>query len=245
MPGRYAVANWKMNLPPDGIQSYLRGLRAPAGIRVVVAPPFPYLKEMAGQVALGGQNCAEQRAGAFTGEVSADMLRDCDAEFVIIGHSERRTLFGESDTMIARKLAVAIEARLTPILCLGEDRKIRDLGEAAIFVANQIKMTAVPALEKTAEVVIAYEPIWAIGTGRTATGAMVAEMVREIREALERFWPARHHDAPILYGGSVTPDNLDDLGANGRIDGYLVGGASLDCLKFSMICEGVSRLRSA
>jgi triosephosphate isomerase len=214
-------------------------------MRVVVAPPFPYLKEMAGQATLAGQNCAEQRAGAFTGEVSADMLRDCGAEFVIIGHSERRTLFGESDSMIARKLAVAIEGGLTPILCVGEDQRVRDSGDAAMFVANQIKMTAVPALEKTTEVVIAYEPIWAIGTGRNATGAMVAEMVREIRQALERFWPARHRDAPILYGGSVTPDNIDDLGANGRIDGYLVGGASLDCLKFSMICEGVSRLRSA
>ena len=94
-------------------------------------------------------------------------------------------------------------------------------------------------------VVIAYEPIWAIGTGRNATGAMVAEMVRDIREAIARFWPARHRDAAILYGGSVTPDNIDDLGAHGRINGYLVGGASLDCLKFSMICEGIARLPTA
>jgi triosephosphate isomerase (TIM) len=245
MPGRYAIANWKMNLPPDGIPSYLRGLQAPKSTQVVVAPPFPYLKEMAGQVTLAGQNCAEQRAGAFTGEVSPDMLRDCGAEFVILGHSERRTLFGESDEMIARKLAVAIDAGLRPILCVGEDQKVRDSGEAATFVANQIKLTAVPALEKAAEVVIAYEPIWAIGTGRNATGAMVAEVVREIREALSRFWPARHRDAPILYGGSVTPDNIGDLGANGRINGYLVGGASLDCLKFSMICERVDQLSSA
>ncbi|MDQ6802773.1 MAG: triose-phosphate isomerase, partial [Acidobacteriota bacterium] len=120
MPGRYAVANWKMNLPPAGIPSYLETLHAPAGARVVVAPPFPYLKEMSGKVTLAGQNCAEQRAGAFTGEVSADMLRDCGAQFVILGHSERRTLFGESDTMIARKLATAIDAGLTPILCVGE-----------------------------------------------------------------------------------------------------------------------------
>ena len=177
MPGRYAVANWKMNLPPAGIPSYLETLRAPGSARVVVAPPFPYLKEMSGKVTLAGQNCAEQRAGAFTGEVSPDMLRECGAEFVILGHSERRTLFGESDTMIARKLATAIEARLTPILCVGEDQRVRDSGQAAMFVANQIKQTAVPALEKAAEVVVAYEPIWAIGTGRNATGAMVAEMV--------------------------------------------------------------------
>jgi triosephosphate isomerase len=246
MPGRYAVANWKMNLPPEGIPAYLRALSRPTGrTRVVIAPPFPYLKDMKGKVMLAGQNCAEQHAGAFTGEVSPDMLRDCGAEFVILGHSERRTLFGESDTMIARKLGAAIDAGLTPILCVGEDQRVRDSGQAAMFVANQIRQTAVPALEKAAEVVIAYEPIWAIGTGRNATGSMVAEMVRDIREAIARFWPARHRNAAILYGGSVTPDNIDDLGANGGINGYLVGGASLDCLKFSMICEGIARLPTA
>ena len=245
MPGRYAVANWKMNLPPDGIAAYLRNLRPPTGTQVVVAPPFPYLKEMSGKVALAGQNCADQHSGALTGEVSPDMLRDCGAAFVILGHSERRTLFGESDALIARKLEAAIESGLTPILCVGEHQDVRDAGEAASFVANQIKSTAVPALERAPEVLIAYEPIWAIGTGLHATGAMVAEMVADIRDALSRFWPARHRTSPILYGGSVTPENIEDLGAHGRIDGYLVGGASLDCLKFSMICEGVSRLRSA
>jgi triosephosphate isomerase len=245
MPGRYAVANWKMNLPPDGLPAYLQLLRTPGSARVVVAPPFPYLKEMSGKVTLAGQNCAEQHAGAFTGEVSPDMLRECGAEYVILGHSERRTLFGESDSMIARKLAVAIDVSLTPILCVGEDQRIRDSGQAAMFVANQIKQTAIPALEQAAEVVIAYEPIWAIGTGRNATGAMVAEMVSDVREAIARFWPARHRNAAILYGGSVTPDNIRDLGENGRINGYLVGGASLDCPKFSMICEGVSQLPAA
>src|SRR5262249_7939183 len=143
---RYAVANWKMNLPPDGIEAYLRNLRPPVGTHVVVAPPFPYLKEMAGKVKLAGQNCAAERAGPFTGEVSADMLRDCGAELVIIGHSERRTLFGEDDALIARKLTAAVDVGLIPILCVGEDRKLRDAGQAAIFVANQIKLTAVPAL---------------------------------------------------------------------------------------------------
>ena len=245
MPGRYAVANWKMNLPPAGVPAYLQMLRPPRSTRVVVAPPFPYLKEMSGKVTLAGQNCAEQHSGAFTGEVSPDMLRACGAEFVILGHSERRTIFGESDEMIARKLEVAVEAGLTPILCVGEDQKVRDSGRAASFVATQITTTAVPGLEKAAEVVIAYEPIWAIGTGRNATGAMVAEMVQDIRDAIERFWPKRHRDAAILYGGSVTPDNIHDLGANGGINGYLVGGASLDCPKFSMICEGVSQLPAA
>jgi len=245
MPGRYAVANWKMNLPPDGIETYLQRTRPPVDTQVVVAPPFPYLKEMAGKITLGGQNCAAEHSGAFTGEVSPDMLRACGAEFVIIGHSERRTLFGETDALIARKVEAAIDAGLTPILCVGEHQDVRDAGQAASFVASQIQSAAVPALERAAEVLIAYEPIWAIGTGRHATGAVVAEMVDDIRGALSSFWPPRHRSAPILYGGSVTPENMEDLGAHGHIDGYLVGGASLDCLKFSMICEGVSRLRKA
>ena len=246
MPGPYAIANWKMNLPADGIAAYLRRLRAPERGRVIIAPPFPYLKEMAGQVPLSGQNCAAERSGAFTGEVSALMVRDCGAEFVIIGHSERRNLFGESDAFVARKLAMAIKVGLTPIFCVGEDQKIRDAGQATVYVANQIRSAASPALDAAAEVIIAYEPIWAVGTGRNATGPMVAELVEEIRKALVRFWPARlASSAPILYGGSVTPENIDDLGANGRIDGYLVGGASLDCPKFSIICEGMAKLRRA
>ncbi len=243
MPGRYVIANWKMNLPPVGIAASLEALRPPAGVRVVIAPSFPSLKEMAGRATLAAQNCAMERAGAFTGEVSPVMVRDCGAAFVILGHSERRNLFGESDAVIARKLAVAIEVGLTPILCIGEDQRTRDAGEAAIFVANQIKLTAVPQLEDAPEIVIAYEPVWAIGTGRNASGTMVGEMVGEVRESLSRFWPARHaQESPILYGGSVTPENIDDIGTHGRIDGYLVGGASLDCPRFSIICEGARRL---
>jgi triosephosphate isomerase len=252
MRRRYAVANWKMNLPPEGMEVYFRGIaNAGAGeTRVVVAPPFPYLQEAVrrapGGIAVGAQNCADQRSGALTGEVSPVMLRDCGAQFVIIGHSERRTLFGETDELVARKLALAIEVGLTPILCVGEDQRVRDAGKAAIFVANQIHSTAVAALDSAAEVAIAYEPIWAIGTGRNATGSMVAEMVTKIREAVARFWPARHAQAvPILYGGSVTPENIADLGENGGIDGYLVGGASLDSRKFAAICQGLGRLKPA
>ena len=241
MPSRYAIANWKMNLPPCGIDTYFDQLKAPAQTKVVVAPPFPYLKELKQRAALGGQNCADQPSGAFTGEVSAKMLRDCGATFVIVGHSERRNIFGETDAMIARKLTLAIEAGLTPVLCVGETQKIRDGGQAAIFVANQIKSAAVPQLESASEVLIAYEPVWAIGTGRNATGEMVAEIIGHLRDALSRFWPSRHAPtAPILYGGSVTPDNVGDLCQNGRINGFLVGGASLDPLKFSMICDATA-----
>jgi triosephosphate isomerase len=250
MPARYAVANWKMNVPPEGIEPYLKvvGARANVAARIVVAPPFLYLKEVVSlarsQVAAGAQNCADQPSGPLTGEVSAPMLRECGAEFVIIGHSERRSLFGETDTVVARKLGVAIESGLTPILCIGEDQKIRDAGQAGIFVSNQVKSAAVSQLQKAKTLLLAYEPVWAIGTGRNATGAMVAEMVAEIRSALERFWPARFaQSAPILYGGSVTPDNVADLGANARIDGYLVGGASLDSRKFLAIADSLMSLK--
>ena len=237
---RYAIANWKMNLPPAGVDAYFERLRAPREASVVIAPPFPYLKEIAARATVAAQNCADQPSGAFTGEVSAAMIRDCGAKFAIIGHSERRNIFGENDAMIARKLALAIDAALTPVLCVGENQNVRDDGQAAAFVATQIKLTAVPQLERASEILIAYEPVWAIGTGRNATGAMVAEMAGHIRDASSRFWPAA--DVSILYGGSVTPQNVGDLCENGRVDGYLVGGASLDPFKFSAICEGVAGL---
>ncbi|MCU1350698.1 MAG: tpiA [Acidobacteria bacterium] len=236
MPNRYLVANWKMNLPPEGIEAYLRALlpaAAAGAIAIVVAPPFPYLRDLEG-VSAGAQNCADQVAGAYTGEVSPRMLRDCGVSHVIVGHSERRTIYGETDSMIARKLALAIETGLTPILCIGEDLRVREAGHVARFLADQIKAVASDVLDRS-EVVVAYEPIWAIGTGRNATGAICAEACADIREALRRFWPARRHDAPLLYGGSVTPENVDDLVANGDIDGFLVGGASLDSAKFLAI----------
>jgi triosephosphate isomerase len=240
MPRCYAIANWKMNLPPVGIDAYLQKLQMPRSATVVIAPPYPYIKYVAGRAIVAAQNCADQPSGAFTGEVSPAMLHDCGAAYVILGHSERRNIYGETDAMVARKLGLAIDAGLTPILCIGEDQRVRDEGQAAIFVANQIRLAAVAQLERAKEIVIAYEPVWAIGTGRNATGAMIAEMVGHIRDALSRFWP--RDDAAIVYGGSVTPENIADLCENGRVDGYLVGGASLDPARFSIICEGVATL---
>jgi triosephosphate isomerase (TIM) len=241
MPNRYLIANWKMNVPPVGIASFLDAMN---GADAVIAPPFVYLKEVATRFAnTGAQNCADQKSGAFTGEVSADMLRDCGARFVIIGHSERRTIYGEDDALIARKLAMTIDAGLTPVLCIGENEQQRERGHAGSFCANQIRAAAVPQLANAKEVIIAYEPIWAIGTGRNATGPMVAEIVSEIRDALERCWPDElSQRTPILYGGSVTPDNVDDLITHGRIDGFLVGGASLDSMKFLALAEAMKRL---
>jgi triosephosphate isomerase len=232
-----------MNVPAEGVGAYLEAIGGREG--VIIAPPFPYLREVSSRAAASGQNCAEQRSGAFTGEVSPDMLRDCGAAFVIVGHSERRRLFGEGDEVIARKIEKAVAAGLTPIFCIGEDQVVRDRGGAVRFISNQIRAAAL-AVEDAKDIVVAYEPIWAIGTGRNATGSMVAEMVGHIRVALDRFWPkSLAASAPILYGGSVTPDNIDDIGANGRIAGYLVGGASLESAKFAVICGGLERLDPA
>ena len=239
----YLIANWKMNLPPEGIERYVSGVTGadPRDVTIVVAPPFPFLRQLVqiGGISVGAQNCSDHPSGAFTGEVSPQMIRECGAEYVILGHSERRSLFHESDALIARKLSLAIEAGLSPVLCIGEDLRVRESGQVSRFLADQIKVAAVDALERAEEVVLAYEPVWAIGTGRNATGTMVAETLEEIRSALERFWPARFTRMPILYGGSVTPDNAGDLVTSGRVDGFLVGGASLDSRKFLAIHAGM------
>jgi triosephosphate isomerase len=243
---RYLIANWKMNLPPEGIDTYVAGVSGadPRDVEIVVAPPFPFLRHVVrcGGISVAAQNCSDHPSGAFTGEVAPQMIRECGAEYVILGHSERRTIFLENDQLIARKLSLAIASGLVPILCIGEDLRVRDLGNVARFLADQIRMAAVDALEDVAEIVLAYEPIWAIGTGRNAAGSMVAETLGEVRAALERFWPAQLAATPILYGGSVTPENVEDLAENGDIDGFLVGGASLDSRKFLAIHAGMRHL---
>ncbi|MEA2417404.1 MAG: triosephosphate isomerase [Thermoanaerobaculia bacterium] len=243
MPNRYLIANWKMNIPPEGIATYLDAVK---DANAVIAPPFVYLKDVAEKFTnAAAQNCADQKSGAFTGEISAGMLRDCGARFVIIGHSERRTIYGEDDALIARKLAMVIDAGLTPILCIGENEQQRERGHAVSFCSDQVCAAAIPQLANANEIIVAYEPIWAIGTGRNATGTMVAEIVGAIRDALERFWPdGIAKRTPILYGGSVTPDNVDDLIEHGRIDGFLVGGASLDSKKFLALAAAMKTLQA-
>ena len=237
---RYLIANWKMNLPPEGIGGYMRALhaRALSDTVIVVAPPFPYIRDIHNEESLfaGAQNCGDQKSGAFTGEVCASMLKDAGASFAIVGHSERRNVYHETDALIARRLAMAIDGGLTPVFCIGEDLRVREAGHVARFLADQIKAVVTPQLER-GNVVIAYEPVWAIGTGRNASGAMCSETVADIRDAVARFWPSRHANAAVVYGGSVTPDNIDDLWSSGKMDGFLVGGASLDSSKFLAIYD--------
>jgi triosephosphate isomerase len=244
MRNRYLVANWKMNVPPEGIGTFMGAME---GTSAVVAPPNVYLEDVArlapAGVSAGAQNCADQQYGAFTGEVSAEMVRECGARFVIVGHSERRTIYGEDNALIARKLACAIESGLTPILCVGENQQQRDRGDAMAFCASQLDAAAVAELDGASEIIVAYEPIWAIGTGRNATGAIVATIAMAIRETLQLCWPPElARRTPVLYGGSVTPDNVGDLVSHGRVDGFLVGGASLDSKKFLALAEAMKRL---
>jgi len=239
---RYAIANWKMNLPPEGIDGYMRavcGAQRENG-SIVVAPPFPFLRDVAAQakgVDVAAQNASDHDKGAFTGEVAPAMIRYCGVHYVILGHSERRQLYGETDALIARKLAVAMETGLTPVLCIGEDLRVRDSGGAAVHLAEQVH--AVASAVTSGPIVVAYEPIWAIGTGRNASGALCAETVGEVRSAISRFWS--RSDVAVLYGGSVTPENVEDLVTNGAIDGFLVGGASLDSSKFLAIYTALVR----
>jgi triosephosphate isomerase len=239
---KYAIANWKMNLPPEGIDPWMRVVCGAQReyATTVVAPPFPFLRDVAKQargVDVAAQNCSDHDKGAFTGEVAPAMIRYCGVSYVILGHSERRGLYAENDALIARKLALAMETGLTPVLCIGEDLRVRDAGEVAVHLSEQVH--AVAASVGSGPIVVAYEPIWAIGTGRNASGALCAETVAEVRHAISRFWS--RSDVPVLYGGSVTPENVDDLVANGAIDGFLVGGASLDSSKFLAIYTALGR----
>jgi len=239
---KVAIANWKMNLPPEGIDPYMRAMCAAQRDHssIVVAPPFPFLRDVAALakgVDVAAQNASDHDKGAFTGEVAPAMIRYCGVRYVILGHSERRGLYGENDALIARKLAVAMETGLTPVLCIGEDLRVRDAGEAAVHLSEQVH--AVASAVSAGPIVVAYEPIWAIGTGRNASGALCAETVGEVRHAISRFWS--RSDVPVLYGGSVTPENVDDLVINGAIDGFLVGGASLDSSKFLAIYAALGR----
>lgn len=244
------AANWKMNLTPAEARALLAAIRAaldPLAAKlardreVMVAPAFPVLpaaaQALAGSsLALGAQNMHFEEKGAFTGEVSAAMLRAFGVSYVIVGHSERRHLFLESDEIVGKRAAAVVAARMVPILCVGETADERDHGHTLAVVLRQLQagLAGIPA-EQSRRVVIAYEPVWAIGTGRTATPEQAAIVHGAIRDALRDRFAAAADDLPILYGGSVTPDNVDSLMAKPDIDGALVGGASLKADSFARI----------
>lgn len=231
------IANWKMNLPKEGIGPFVEATVPSAQWKKTalgIAPPFPFLssveearERVGGKLLVGGQDCAEQQEGAFTGDVSAAMLRLSGAAFVILGHSERRTIHREEDAMVARKVSAAIAAGLRPLLCVGEDLATRESGGTMAVLTRQLSavIDGVAGLPK--DLWIAYEPVWAIGTGRNATPRMAAETHQGIRAlVLER--TGGRCVPTILYGGSVKAANATELAAEREIEGFLVGGASLE-----------------
>jgi triosephosphate isomerase (TIM) len=183
-------------------------------------------------VALGGQDCHAKESGAYTGDISAQMLKDAGASYVIVGHSERRAGYGESDAQVRAKAGAAMTARLTPIVCVGETREQREAGRAIEIVSRQIEGSTPPPSTWGGAIVIAYEPIWAIGTGLTPTPRDVAEMHGEIRALLGRIFSSVGAATRILYGGSVKPANAKELLGLPNVDGALVGGASLKAVEF-------------
>jgi triosephosphate isomerase (TIM) len=247
MPERtpYLAANWKMHKSVAEAGEFVDALLpqiAATQSDVVICPPFTALTAVVERrygtaVKVAAQNMHEEGSGAFTGEVSAPMLVELDVEAVVLGHSERRALFGESDEALARKVPAALAAGLEPILCIGESEEARDAGqtEAVLERRLQADLAAVEA-GKLSEVVIAYEPIWAIGTGRTATPEQAQEVCAFIRDTL-RERGAAADAVRILYGGSVKPGNAAELMAQPDIDGALVGGASLDPADFAAIVK--------
>jgi len=228
---RWVIANWKMHFSLTEAESAARqiaNLTVGSPVRVGIAPPFPFLKAVRdavpARIMVGAQNLFWEEKGAFTGEVSAPMLRSLGVDFVIIGHSERRLHFGETDECVNRKLLAAIKAGLKPIVCVGETLEERKAGMAREVVSKQIERGLAGA---AGEIILAYEPVWAIGTGVNATPEQASEMHAFIKDTIG--------DVPVLYGGSVTPENAGELAAAEGIDGFLVGGASLSPEKLSRI----------
>ena len=243
------AGNWKMNTTLSEAISLISRLRSRLedidNVEKIICPPFTALRDASeilggSSCKIGAQNLYFEGKGAFTGEISASMIKDL-CEFVIIGHSERRQLFGENDTTINKKIRAAIEVDLTPILCVGEQLGDRKSGLAKDIVRNQIKSCLAGISE---DVVIAYEPIWAIGTGLAADPAQIEDMAVEIKKVLKSLHPGNQQTRPIIYGGSVTPSNVSAFMQNEHIDGALVGSASLIVDDFVDIVEKAQDAKS-
>lgn len=240
------VANWKLHKTGHEAVAFVRELHSLVrhidATEIVVAPPFTAIVPAAEaarntKIGVAAQNVYFEHEGAFTGEVSAAMIKHAGATFAIVGHSERRRLFGETDDWVNRKARAVVEFDLTPIVCIGETLEERDRGETLDVLDRQLRAGLAGFGEDlTASIVIAYEPVWAIGTGRNATPVEAGEAHRHIRARLaEWFGPKAADGCRVLYGGSVKPDNVRDLIALPDVDGALVGGASLDVTSFANI----------
>ena len=249
MRRKLVAGNWKMNGNRESIRTLVEGIKNGLdGVNcdVAVCPPAVYIPKVAGMldgvpVEVGAQNVCDQDSGAFTGEISGAMLAECGCKYAIVGHSERRSLYGETDELVAARFAAARRNGLVPILCVGETLEERENGTTEAVVARQID--AVIAVEGVAGfdgAVIAYEPVWAIGTGKTATPEMAQEVHAFIRGKIAGLDQGIADKLVIQYGGSMNPGNAADLLAMEDIDGGLIGGASLKADDFLAICKAAS-----
>lgn len=241
------AGNWKMHGSRTSVATLLGELLASdiaATVEVAVCPTYVHLAQAlelcaASGIGVGGQDCSHAQSGAYTGEVAAAMLAELGCDWVILGHSERRAYHGEGDSLIAAKVAAAVAAGLRPILCVGETREQREAGEAQAVVAAQLQ-GALGEQSAPGGLVVAYEPVWAIGTGLTATPEQAQEMHAFIRAELGALAGVDADATRILYGGSVKPGNAGDLFAQADIDGALVGGAALVAEDFRAICNAAA-----
>ena len=245
------IGNWKLNKTPTEagqLASEIRSRLAESpGSDVVVCPPSISLETVSrvlkdSGIDVGAQNIHSESEGAFTGEISAEMVREF-ASHAIVGHSERRTLFGETDDFIGRKVATATGAGLRPILCVGEPDEIRSAGQVESYVTAQL-LSGLSQLSDVSGVLVAYEPVWAIGTGQAATPDVAQQMSAALRSALRDQFGTVADQVPLLYGGSVNAGNIADFVGQADIDGALVGGASLEAESFAGIVIEASQLKS-
>ncbi len=249
----FIAGNWKMFKTVHEAVVFVKELKSLVkdvnDVEIVVAPPFTAVHAVAealrnSNIGIAAQDLYWEREGAFTGEVAPGMIKEAGGEYAIVGHSERRRLFGETDAIVNRKAAAAIGSGLTPIVCIGETLEERERDETLAVLDRQIKegLDSLSA-DQIAELVVAYEPVWAIGTGRNATAAQAGEAHAHIRKRLRQWFGGDAADhCHVIYGGSVKPDNIRDLIAEADVDGALVGGASLDVRTFGEI---VTRSRPA
>lgn len=253
MRAKIVAGNWKMNKSleeANTLTSEIAGMVADevrGDVKVVLCTPFPYLlpvKKLIGEqtrIAVGAQNCSEHEAGAYTGEVSAPMLASMHIPYVILGHSERRQYFGEGGALLAKKVDVALKHNLIPIYCCGEPLEVRERNEHEVLVKQQVEESLFHLdTETIKKIVIAYEPVWAIGTGKTASAQQAQDMHAVIRKHLAgKYGEAIADSISILYGGSVNAANAKELFACADVDGGLVGGASLKSREFVEIIKSI------
>ena len=240
---KIVAGNWKMNGSSESVVELVKGLKSNDAVDVVVAPTFVYLPVISdalkgSEIKLAAQTVSEFASGAYTGEVSLAMLKDFSVSHVILGHSERRSLFLETDAQVAKKVLATLDAGLTPILCVGETLEQREAGTTLDVCNAQVDVVLeLVGVEMFDKIVVAYEPVWAIGTGKSATSEQAQEVHKGIRDNIAEKSLEIAQKVAILYGGSVKASNSAELFAQPDIDGALVGGASLDAKEFNSIIE--------